>query len=210
MSKVDYLTEITNMLPSNQKFVCLSFLTDKDNKLTLTGVRFGGAFGNYEDACAQAKKLQSIDHFFGVYVGEGGKWLPFDPNPDSEVVESSEYADNQLNNMMKSYMENQEKARVYHEQRKQEMVRQNILENLQTRQENLDELNDKLKGAKKHGKHEEVNTIEQNIKSIEEQINKMEDKKSELDTQIEKLTKQVKAYGSTQGLNPNGPVNINL
>ena len=31
MQKIDYLTE-DNILPDNQKFVCLSFLTDKDDK----------------------------------------------------------------------------------------------------------------------------------------------------------------------------------
>ncbi len=207
MSKVDYLTEIISMLPPNQKFVCLSFVTDKENKLTMTGIRFGGAYGTYEEACEQAKKLQSIDQYFNVYVGEGGKWLPFDPNPDSEAVSSSVYADDQLNNMMKSYMENQEKAKVYHEQRKQELVRQNILENLQTRHENLDELNKKLKKAKKKEHTEEAQAIEQNILSIEEQIKKMEEKKVELDAQIEDLSNQVKAYGSTQGYNPAGPAN---
>lgn len=210
MSKVDYLTEIVALLPPDQKFVCLSFVTDKENKTSLAGVRFGGAFGTYEAACEQAKKLQSIDQYFNVYVGDGGKWLPFDPNPDSEAVKDSQYADEQLNTMMKSYMENQEKAKVYHEQRKQEMVRQNILENLQTRHENMEELSKKLKKAKKHEKLEEASMIEQNMKSIEEQIKKMEEKKSELDTQIELLSNQVKAYGSTQGFNPQGPSNVNL
>jgi DNA repair exonuclease SbcCD ATPase subunit len=210
MSKVDFLAEITELLPHNQKYVCLSFLTDKETKTTLTGVRFGGAFPTYEEACEQAKKLQSIDQYFNVYVGDGGKWLPFDPNPDSEAVKDSVYADEQLNTMMKSYMENQEKAKVYHEQRKHEMIRQNIMENLQTRHENLEELNKKLKKAKKQEKSEEVNTIENSIKSIEDQIKKMEDKKSELDTQIESLSTQVKAYGSTQAYNAQGPKVINM
>ncbi len=210
MSTVDYLTEITNMLPPNQKFVCLSFLSDKENKLTITGIRFGGAFATYEEACEQAKKLQSIDQYFNVYVGDAGKWLPFDPNPDSEAVAKSEYADDQLNNMMKSYMENQEKAKVYHEQRKQELVRQNILENLQTRHESLEELNKKLKKAKKKNQTDESKAIEQNILSIEEQIKKMEEKKVELDEQIEQLSNQVKSYGQTQGYNPAGPKEVNL
>jgi len=107
-------------------------------------------------------------------------------------------------------MENQEKAKVYHEQRKQEMVRQNILENLQTRHDNLDDLTKKLNKAKKHEKIEEVSMIEQNMKSIEEQIKKMEEKKNELDSQIESLSNKVKSYGSTQGFNPNGPSTIDL
>ena len=99
MSSVNYLTNYVNLLPEGQKFLCLSFLTDRENNKTLTGVRFGGAFATYEEACEQAKKLQQVDQYFNVYVGEGGKWLPFDPSP--EQVQSSEYANEQLNNMMK-------------------------------------------------------------------------------------------------------------
>jgi DNA repair exonuclease SbcCD ATPase subunit len=210
MSQVDYLTDDIALLPSEQKFVCISFLTDKENKSALSGIKIRGAYSTYEAACEQAKKLQSIDQYFNVFVGEMGKWLPFDPSPDSEVVKDSQYADEQLNTMMKSYMENQEKAKVYHEQRKQEMVRQNIMENLQTRQETLTDLNKKLTKAKKHEKSEEVSMLEQNMKSIEEQIKKMEEKKTDLDEQIETLSTQVKGYGTTQGFNPNGPANLNL
>lgn len=201
--------EIANLLPSKQKYVCLSFLSDKENK-TLTGVRFGGAFETYEEACEQAKLLQSVDQYFNVYVGDGGKWLPYDPDPDSEAVKNSQYADDQLQNMMKSYMENQEKAKVYHEQRKQELVRENILANLKTRHDNLDDMKKKLEKATKKNKTEETVTLENSIKSVEEQIKKMEEKKKELDNQIDSLSKQVKSYGSTQGYNTSGPKTLDL
>ena len=207
MSTVDYLTEDT-LLPQNQKYVCISFLGDKENKTTLSGIKIRGVYNTYDEACDQAKKIQSIDQYFNVFVGEMGKWLPFDPNPDSEVVKDSQYANDQLNNMMKSYMENQEKAKVYHEQRKQEMVRQNIMENLKTRQESLEDLQTKLKKASKHSKVEEVSSLEQNIKSIEDQINKMEEKKVDLDSQIEILSSQVKSFGTTQGFG-DGPKIVN-
>ena len=128
MQKVDYLTEDT-LLPSDQKFVCLSFLTDKESKSTLSAVKIRGVFSSYDVACEHAKKLQTIDSAFNVFVGDMGKWLPFDPNPDSEAVKDSEYANEQLNNMMKGYLENQEKAKLFHEHRKNEMIRENIVSN---------------------------------------------------------------------------------
>ena len=39
-----------------------------------------------------------------------GKWLPFDPSPDSEKSGDSEYANEQLNSLMKGYKKNQEKS----------------------------------------------------------------------------------------------------
>jgi len=198
MSKVDYLTEDT-FLPSGQQFVCLSFLTDKENKTSLSGIKIRGVFASYDEGCEYAKKVQSIDPYFNVFVGEMGKWLPFDPNPDSEVVKDSEYANVQLNQMMKAYMENQEKAKVYHEQRKAEMVRKNIVDNLATRSENLEEVMTKLKKAKTS---EEKSGLEQSVKSIEDQIKKMEEKKTDLDKQLDDITAQIKKYDTNEITGP--------
>ena len=189
MSKLDYLTEDT-LLPSDQKFVCLSFLTDKENKTTLSGIKIRGVFATYDLACEHAKKLQTVDTNFNVFVGDMGKWLPFDPSPDSEVVKDSEYANEQLNNMMKTYLENQEKATVYHEHRKNEMIRENIVSNLSVKKDNLHEMQSKL--CKVNNKDDKVK-LEDSIKSIEEQIKTMEDKKKELDTQITDLNDKLKA-----------------
>ena len=101
MSKVDLLTEDTVLLPTNQKFVCLSFLTPtKEDKATLSGIKIRGVFDSYENACNHAKKIQSYDEYHSVFVGEMGKWLPFDPDPDSEYVKDSEYANEKLNSIM--------------------------------------------------------------------------------------------------------------
>jgi hypothetical protein len=194
MSNVDYLTEDT-LLPDNQKFVCISFLTDKDNKTTLTGIKIRGVFGTYEEAKAHGQNLQSVDPAFNVFVGEMGKWLPFDPNPDSQAVKDSQWANDELNKMMKGYLENQEKAKIYHEQRKNEMVRQNILDNLKTREENITDLKKKAKKSKNPA---EVASIEKSIEEIEVQIKKMQEKKAELDVQIENLSNQVKASSTNQ------------
>jgi len=200
MSRVDYLTE-DSILPLDQKYVCLSFLTDKDNKTTLSGIKIRGAFSKYEEACEHCKKLQAIDPAFNVFVGEMGKWLPFDPNPDSQAVKDSEYANEELNKMMKSYLENQEKAKLYHEQRKNEMVRKNILDNLQSRQDTIKDLKKKVTKTKDST---EIDSIEKNILEIESQIKKMEEKKSELDIEIDNLSNQVKNTSSSNS-QLNGP-----
>jgi len=200
MSRVDYLTE-DSILPWDQKYVCLSFLTDKENKTTLSGIKIRGAFSKYEEACEHCKKLQAIDPAFNVFVGEMGKWLPFDPNPDSQAVKDSEYANEELNKMMKSYLENQEKAKLYHEQRKNEMVRKNILDNLQSRQDTIKDLKKKVTKTKDST---EIDSIEKNILEIESQIKKMEEKKSELDIEIDNLSNQVKNTSSSNS-QLNGP-----
>jgi len=199
MSKSDYLTEDA-FLPSGQKYICMSFLTNKlgaedtDTKTTLSGIKIRGAFETYEAACEHAKTVQSIDPYFNVFVGEMGKWLPFDPSPDSDVVKDSQYANEELNNMMKTYMENQEKAKIYHEQRKQEMVRTTILDNLQSRKDSLSDLEKNLDKAQLEDNKNEVLSIEQSMKVLAEQIKTMEERKTELDEQIDNLSNQIKLF----------------
>jgi len=206
---VDYLTEDT-FLPSDQKFVCISFLTDSEKKTTLSGIKIRGVFSNYEVACAHAKKVQSIDPYFNVFVGDMGKWLPFDPNPDSEAVKESEYQNDQLNNIMKSYVENQEKAKVFHEQRKTELMRQSVIDNISTKQTVRKETEDKLSEAKASNKKEDVESLETNLKNIDEQIKQFEKKKTELDDEMKLLKDQVGEFDPSKMAPPKiiggGPV----
>ena len=176
MTNMDYLTE-DNFIASDQKFVCLSFLTDKENKTTLSGIKIRGVFPTYESACEQAKKIQNLDPYFNVFVGDMGKWLPFDPNPDSEAVKDSEYANEQLNNLMKGYIENQEKSKIFHEQRKTELMRKSVIENLE---------------AKENDEAIDPSILTNKLKLFEEQYEKMNKKKIELDTELEKLSKSLK------------------
>ena len=185
---VDYLTEDT-ILPEGQKYVCISFLTDKENKTSLSGIKVRGTFSSYEVACEHAKKLQNIDPYFNVFVGESGKWLPFDPNPESDNFKDSEYANDQLNKMMKSYMESQEKAKLFHEQRKNELVRQNLLDNIKLRKDNLDELTNKLSLE-----DEDKQNLEESILNIENQIKAMEEKHKEVSDQLNLLDNELKKF----------------
>ncbi len=210
MSKIDYLTE-DNLLPRDQSYVCISFLTDKltaqeeeaeikRELKTLCGIKIRGVFSTLDAASEHAKKLQGVDPAFNVFVGEMGKWLPFDPNPDSECVKDSEYANEQLNTMMKSYLENQEKAKIFHEQRKNESIRDNIVNNIKTTNNNLVETKLKLDKAKKKNNTDDIITLEQSMKTIEEQIKKMEEKRKDLDLQIEETKNQIKTIPSKHEL----------
>lgn len=134
---VDYLDEDPR-IPS-QEWTCISFLMDKENKSKIVGVKSRGNYRTYEEACTQAEKLQKLDPYFNVFVGPVGKWLPFDPSPNSEHVEDQHYGESQLNEIMKGHKENQEKAKIYHQQRKNEMVAKNIEENNSKKEKNKKE-----------------------------------------------------------------------
>ena len=187
MSTVDYLTE-DSLLPSDQKFVCISFLKpSKEDNTTLSGIKIRGVFGEYDSACKHAKKMQDVDPYHHVFVGEMGKWLPYDPDPESKFVKDAVYANEQLNGMMKSYMDNQEKAKVFHEQRKNEMIRENLVNNMTNQKDTIKDLQKQMENADMS----EQKSLEETIASIEDKINKMEDKKKHIDGQLELIKKQL-------------------
>ena len=174
--EVDHLDEDTNT-PEGQKFVCISFLGDPDNKLTLTGIKVKGSFADYDQACKFAKQEQNSH--FNVYVGEVGKWLPFDPNPDSKSAGDPEYANKELNNLMKKYKDNQEKVNMAHQERKEWMINKSRLENLKKKKENINFVNKAIEdaedGLKKETLLKQLEELQKDIKSLEEETKEIDD-----------------------------------
>ena len=82
------------------------FHAKNDFQTSIRGVKLRGNYGTQEEATARAKKLQRNDPVHNIYVAQVGKWLAWDPNPHD--VAEHEYAEDQLNDLMKSYKENEE------------------------------------------------------------------------------------------------------
>jgi len=194
----DYLTEDT-IVPEGQKYVCISFLSDPENKTTLNGIKIRGVFSTLEAASEHAKNLQNIDKYFNVFVGEVGKWLPYDPAPTSDQAGSPEYAQEQLNNLMKGYLENQNKAKIFEEKRKVENVRRSLEEQIENSNNNIKEVQQKLLESTDENKNknlkERVTFIEKQIKELEEKAKEMKHQEDKLEKKLEKIsvTNQVQA-----------------
>ena len=90
---------------------------------------------------------------------------------------------------MKKYTENQEKANVYHEYRKNQLVMKGISENLQTRLENKTETVALLKNS---SSKEERSQLKERLALIEDQIEKMEEKKKEISEKEKQLSEVLK------------------
>jgi len=204
MSKVDYLTEDT-INPPDQQFVCVSFFSknyikqaiDNNNEYrkeeekesystedNVFALKFRGAFSTYESACKHAEKLRSVDPDHNVYVMDNGKWCAFMIDDNDKYVKQTEHANEQLNDMMKKYMENQEKAKLYHEFRKNQLVKQSLEENLQNRMASIEETNNQLKDITDK---DERRKLKDKKESIEEQIRKLEEKKLDIEEQSKNL-----------------------
>lgn len=83
----------------------------------MRGLKIRGSYSQKEEAEARAKKLQKMDPDHNIYVGQVGKWLPWDPSPAS--IPDQEYAEEQLNTLMKKYKENEEAREQFHKEQRE-------------------------------------------------------------------------------------------
>jgi len=209
MSKNDYLTE-DSINPPDQQYICVSFFSknyvkqviDNNNEYrkeeekesystedNVFALKFRGAFSTYDAACKHAENLRSVDEYHNVYVMENGKWCPFMIDDNDKYVKQTEHSNEQLNDMMKKYMENQEKAKIYHEYRKNQMVKQSLEENLENRRKNMDETLEQLKDVTDK---DEKTQLKSKKEAIEEQIQKLEERKKEIEEQTQTLEDKLK------------------
>jgi hypothetical protein len=89
---------------------------------SVRGVKIRGTYESIKEAQAKAEMLRKRDPNFHVYVGQVGYWLPWDPNPDK--IEDQNYAESDLNTLMKKYKENQDNRDELYEQLKSEKVKE--------------------------------------------------------------------------------------
>ncbi len=120
-------------LVKKQNFCVLSMLTPrafpenkreefKDQKIL--GVKVRGVFETYEQAKARAELLQKVDKLHNVFVGEVGKWLPFDVDiSNMQTEEDPVYREKSLNTYMKAYKDALKEEEVSEKERKDEKLK---------------------------------------------------------------------------------------
>jgi predicted RNase H-like nuclease (RuvC/YqgF family) len=189
MSTSTYQRKLITGIPKGQNWACFSFLRSKDenDKISVVGIRLAGVYMTLEEAQTRAKEVQQEDNRFHVFVGEiNGDFLPFDPAPNSAAAGDSEYANEQLNAIMKGHEESQKNAKLFHELRKTEKMISNINENLEAQQKNKEELTTKLSKVKTT---DEAKTITNCLDSIDKQISSLEERLKQCSENREQLQK---------------------
>lgn len=107
-------------LMKNRKRLEEEFFAKNSFRTTIRGLKVRGVYDTYPEAVNRAKTLQKLDPSFNVYVGQVGFWLPWDPEP-TEVADQ-EYADDQLNQLMKKYKENEAQRDEFYEEMKRNRI----------------------------------------------------------------------------------------
>jgi hypothetical protein len=131
----DYLDEDKSFsqLVKKQNYCVISMLTPnsfpeakreeyKDQKIL--GIKVRGVFETYEQAKTRSEQLQKLDKFHNIFVGEVGKWLPF--NVDISTMQTEDdpvYREKSLNTYMKAYKDSLKEEEVEEQQRKEEALK---------------------------------------------------------------------------------------
>jgi HPt (histidine-containing phosphotransfer) domain-containing protein len=92
------------------------FHSKNDFHTTMRGFKVRGVYATEAEAAARARKLAKTDRNFNIYGAVVGKWTPWDPDPNK--VQNQEYAEEQLNTLMKKYHENQEARDQFYQEQK--------------------------------------------------------------------------------------------
>ena len=95
------------------------YLAKNNFQTTIRGIKVRGTFETLREAEIRCQVLKKLDSKFHVYVAEVGCWCPWSPNPDD--IGNQEFAETQLNTLMKGYKDNQEKKDAFFQERKTTM-----------------------------------------------------------------------------------------
>lgn len=104
----------------NKKKLEEDFFAKNEFRTTVRGLKVRGVYDTYAEATGRAKTIQKLDPAFNVYVGQVGFWLPWDPEP-MEIADQ-EYADEQLNQLMRKYKENESQRDEFYEEMKRKRI----------------------------------------------------------------------------------------
>jgi chromosome segregation ATPase len=122
---IDYLVE-DPPVPS-QKYALISIVgPHMRQKCDVWGLKIRGVADTLESAKALTKRIMKLDKDYDIYTVDVGKFFPLAVEPYD--VSNVEYENQQLNDLIKNYLENKEKANEHWHHRKQEMMKEAIRE----------------------------------------------------------------------------------
>lgn len=99
------------------------FAEANGNATSVMGLKIRAVFESEGHARKRTKHFQEMDPACNVFLAEVGKWLPMYPSMEAHI-ENEEFANEQLNDMMKKYKENLRMKDELYQQDKRERVQQ--------------------------------------------------------------------------------------
>lgn len=111
ITQVKIKEQFDDFMYASEKKLEEEFHKQNSFQTTTRGLKIRGSYSTAEEASARAKKLQRNDDVHNIFVAEVGKWLAWDPSPNN--IAEQEYQNDQLNELMKSYKENEQQREQF-------------------------------------------------------------------------------------------------
>jgi len=146
--------EQSNLLATTVEDDYKTFIESKGDDLSLEfndihnfqtntrGIKVRGSFATQKEAEMKAKMLREIDVHHDIYVGEVGKWMPF--NPDAFKTGKVEYIEEELNSIMNYKANKEEIDKVQFEQRIKRERERAVKKNMEKAKETGNKLTQRL------------------------------------------------------------------
>ena len=194
----DYLKE--HQVIDDQKFSCMSFLADPQKKSKICGIKIWGNYKTYDQACIAAEKFRDMEEgTVPVYVGEVGKWCPFNLDPDdTSKVDDVDYKNKELNSLMKAQKDSKLNAELAHNLRKNEQINKIYEDDYKQRKTNLKDMKDNLEKLDKDIDGDEIiKKAQETIEQYENEMKKLKKKQKQLEKDSIKLKSKITTNENT-------------
>jgi hypothetical protein len=130
----DYKT----FLDKNEESLTERFQKANEFQTSVRGLKVRGTYNSQEEAELRCKKLRDLDPSHDIFVGPVGVWMPWDP--DAYKTGRIEFMEDELNQLHKEKLKNEEKAKDDFEKRVKDAKKKAIEENIKNAQKSGNKL----------------------------------------------------------------------
>ena len=131
IKKTDVPEQYQVFLLKHEKELQERFDRDNNFQCNIRGVKVRRAFPSYEEAQMWCKVLQRKYPKDNLMIGRMGCWLPWEPS--EHLMENVEYANTQLNEIMRKYQENEANRELFFAEERETSIKAQKEENAKKR-----------------------------------------------------------------------------
>jgi len=134
VKKTDIHEQYQIFLLKNEKDLQELYDNKVEFRTNMRGVKVRRSFATVEETQMFAKVLQRRYPKDNLYIGKVGAWLPWDPS--EHLMPEVEYAEKELNELMRKYKENESNKEMFFAEQREESIRKQKEENEQRKKQN--------------------------------------------------------------------------
>lgn len=134
VKKTDIHEQYQIFLLKNEKDLQEMYDNKVEFRTNMRGVKVRRSFATVEETQMFARVLQRRYPKDNLYIGKVGAWLPWDPS--EHLMPEVEYAEKELNELMRKYKENESNKEMFFAEQREESIKKQKEENERRKKQN--------------------------------------------------------------------------